>query len=314
MHEQFTLPEDAEVTPRDIAESILDSNPEVALQKERVELIQHALEIFAARCNLQDVLDELDQLDPKLGLREDFPEFNQKTQEAPLDTARLKSEFNIDFPDRYPSEVLQQMLDGDMTGKPWGIVVVAKYDSNGALEYMPQLSGLHEDLREEAAIRVVEASSPEEASELTAALVAKYGKASFGIVVAHGSEKGFTFDDVEGGRVEVDEPVDEEPEGLPEVTMNGFEEEGEEGEKSSFDIFSETLATHLEDDASVVLVSCSTGKGKNPVGKQLARVTHLSVTAPDADTNVSDLHGEVKAGGVEIRPEYNKASAQTFTG
>jgi len=256
-------------------------------------LAEKALDLFAARCTLHDA---------EAAQGEDLEGNAEGETEEPLSPAeriQLKTEFNIEYPERYPEAILREMLE-PAPGKPWGIVIVAKHDHNGAFARTPELAGLHTDLQDNVRIRIVEADSGDEAAALLDKLAARHGGASFAICMAHGSEHGFQLGSEQEGIAKAD--LGEE------APVN----EDDDKDLAGLGSLAESLERSTNPSACILLVSCSTGKGTRPVAKKLAAKAKRTTIAPDANTDGIEFNGKASGGAVTFDQEFSGAQSRTF--
>lgn len=165
---------------------------------------------------------------------------------------------------------------------PYGIIMFARSDHNGA---MYQISGaleeLHRSLHGGYQIRVMEYEGKPQFGRRLLELRKRYGserKISFALIIEHGSQyqigKLLATSELEKQRV-----------------------------RRATDFF--------EKDATLVLISCSTGKPYG-IGHGISDILGMHVIAPDKPTNVNALHVEAKEGKLKFSIEYSGAQAQEY--
>jgi len=213
-------------------------------------------------------------------------------EQAPGCTTFLEEKHNITHFARYPDTVLLDMYerrnDRDM---PWGVMIVAKADHNGAFYHQDALAELHNEFGGQFQTRIIEADTVEEALALTQALVTEYGQASYGMLCAHGHEDGFHLG--EEGTGDTEENPDLHTSHLGTMLE-----------------LSELLQTSLKEEAEICFVSCSTGKNADSIAPQVANLSERTTHAPTTDTNI-DSFGAHRAGGVlRFNPEYTEGNAR----
>jgi hypothetical protein len=286
-------------------------------EKELNAIRERALELFALRCEIQDLKEE-----PNTSLvTRTHAEY--KAEKTFINEGALKSDYNIDHPDRYPPSILKEMLDSSENSKPGGVMVVAKYDHNGAFNWTDQLFGLHADLGGRYAVRIVEAESAEVAGELLRRLGQKYGICSFGVCLAHGLEDGFMLEDTEEGEVRTEESETDvklvETEVQSEMLLDVLPQDesnkrpSEPPDRSQLHYFTEAFAQITPEGATLVLESCSTGGGSNSIGRQIAKITHRKVIAPGNVVYGVQFNAEAVGNTVMFDPKYDGATAKEFT-
>lgn len=196
---------------------------------------------------------------------------------------RLWQEFGIRDFARYPMEMLlTQDANRDKKDGPYGIIMYARSDHNGV---MYQISGtleqLHRSLHGGYQIRVMEYEGKPQFGRKLLELRKRYGsehKISFALITEHGSQyqigKLLAASELEKQRV-----------------------------RRATDFF--------EKDATLILVSCSTGKPYG-IGHGISDILGMHVIAPDEPTSVNALHAEVKEGKLKFSIEYSRAHAQEY--
>lgn len=213
---------------------------------------------------------------------------------------KLKEEYNIDHPERYPAAILSEMLQDTKDNKPWGIVIVAKHDHNGAFSQTSALENFHRDLKGQYRLRIIEAESAEVAKEFSGKLAEKNGKYSFGVLMAHGNSEGFQLNKGIGGDVQNNE----------ESASSSSDEILEDGD--SVTQFAEMLKEDSEESAHFVFLSCSTAKGNSPIAKDIAEDSERTIHAPDEDVYGADLNPSLNQGRIEMDPNFHGAENITF--
>ncbi|MBN2121918.1 hypothetical protein JW721_02585 [Candidatus Micrarchaeota archaeon] len=196
-------------------------------------------------------------------------------------TRELYNEFGIEYFARYSKKELESLYGhiGDKAdGRPLLLVMQGKYDDIGVL-YDAQMFGVRRELVEKGYYNIifVEAENEREFYEKAE----KFGEKYFGIsalmIGAHG-----TADSIRLGP------------GSSEESLLDLTDEAE----------MRALRPLFSEDLTIVLNSCSTGKGKESIGPRISRTWGATLFAPELRTRITSF--ELTGEGELIRPIYRK--------
>jgi hypothetical protein len=206
-------------------------------------------------------------------------------QKHPGITKVLMNEFGIRDFGRYPEEILiAQYEQRDNLDIPYGVVIYPYADWNNALysqydtfrRFFPKIDGKY-------ALRIVECRSLLDIGKALLTLNKRYApenttnhlgqiekntltrghKITFALIGGHGSEGSITFGN-----------------NNPSAELNKADLLSGEGIKR--------ISTLLEDDPTIILVSCLTGKEQG-IGQTMSEVYKGKVIAPNEPTNLQDI-------------------------
>ncbi len=253
--------------------------------------------------------------------------------EAPGASAFLSDYYNIEHFARYPKEVLVEMSRSRDDAGPWGLIIVAKADHNGAFYSPENLAKLKNQVGGSFKMRIVEAGTVEEAQELTAKLTRAHGRAGYCMIGGHGSSVSIQF-----GEAPATAPTGPEQELTYKLTAQkeGEDKQADSGPRprASLATLGETLDSNLEERAGIVLFSCSTAADPNkqadstpaadpdttanelpseaqPIADQLAKVAKREVYgANDSVHGVSDFNPTTDGRSVKFNPEFKGAGTR----
>ena len=203
----------------------------------------------AANAKVVESLDEyeLDSLEIVRDWQESYKESQGKAiernyrailaleEEKPGISAQLNTLFNISNFGRYPHELLVRQVERMNLNVPFGVAMYAKDDHNGAYYQAGQrVDSLHDSLEDNYDIRIFEFGSQRQAVKIFNRIKRtwKDNKISFALFGAHGSKRSMFFGKDQGRITTAD---------------------------LQHPIF-KSLRTLFENEATVVLDSCSTGK------------------------------------------------------
>ena len=169
----------------------------------------------------------------------------------------LSREFGIKNFDRYPIELLLKQYDEkDDIHTKYGIILYPEFDHGTAFtsdEDRQMMASLDEQLQDKYKIRIGEVGSRFELAKRLSILHKKYGKASFGVMGAHGAE---------------------------EMMQLGFGSERRELSVADLEgAAAERIGDYFEDGSTIILESCSTGADKG-IAEKLSSVFGKRVIAP----------------------------------
>jgi len=190
----------------------------------------------------------------------------------------LIDKYNITYGIRYSPEFLNKMYDG-IKGKqdetmPLCIVVMTKDDWNGAF-YNDR--AIYDQLSETHRVAVVEVETDTDFYKKINEIRDMHGKASLMIIGGHGNPEGIRLG--RGGTER--EYIDETDIKQEESEMTG-------------------VGSAISKGGTVILASCSTGKGRQPIAALLSKATGRRVVAPKKDSSISAINAHFSAAGAYI--------------
>ncbi len=179
---------------------------------------------------------------------------------------------------RYPQYVLNRQLEiHGKADKPYGVVVSALDDQNGALK---QPSNVYWDkqLAEHYDVRVLEAGSAPEIARRMLAMDKLYGaaqKISFAVVHAHGEHDKFYLGSIY------------------------FTQMAALSIRNRFD----SSRRFFTKNPTILMMSCSTGKEQG-IAQKLSRDLEATVIGPDGDSGLKNVSVVVSGNQIKLEPEY----------
>lgn len=210
----------------------------------------------------------------------------------------LYEEFGIRDFARYPTDLLiKQYNERNNTVLPYGVAVMPYQDYNGAFYNTKKaLGNLSSKLADTYTFRIVEAATPEEATQRLLMLRKRYGKKiDFGLLGGHGSLDSIQLGNLHSGVLNAEDLMDsvwKQKKRTPDVRFANRRPGA--------------LIRHIfQPDAPVALESCSTG-GDKGIGQKFSELG-LHIYAPSIDTSMSlfepifDENGKVK----ELNVKYS---------
>jgi len=196
----------------------------------------------------------------------------------------LYREFGIRNFERYPESILIAQFDEfEYTDKPYGVMIQATHDWNGAFGVWSNMEiweKLFKKIKERYAFRVVEARSKLEVARRLIRLKKKYGghnQISFAFIGGHGSKDSITF----GGPHRRNMLLLEDLAGRGVQRTGGF----------------------FEPHPTIVLVSCSTG-AEGGIGQKLSKTLGAKVIAPSVSTSLKSIEAILTDEGIDFKVEY----------
>lgn len=226
-------------------------------------------------------------------IRRNLARMTSLEKQAPGSTKKLNEDFGIHDFARYPIEVLlAQYRQDTYKGLPYGAVIFPRTDWNGAFYNENLLKDLYLQMGGRSLLRIAECSSKFEVGKQLAQMRKRYGKASFLILGGHGDTRSITFDEKgDGGNLHLMDIVGE---------FRGK--------------FAKRADRYLQDDASVVLMSCSTGSDYGIAMNASDALPNLTISAPNVPTAVTKIEFAMdKKGRINLSPIYSaKESRRVF--
>ncbi len=205
-------------------------------------------------------------------------------------TRVLYKEFGIRNFDRYPEAMLIAQYDEfDNTDKPYGVILQATHDWNGAFtsyDHLGTWAKLYEQIKDDYAFRVVEAKSKLEVAKRLITLDRKYGaqhKLAFAFIGGHGSKDSIMF----GGQHRRNMLLLEDLAGKGVQRTGGF----------------------FEEHPTIVLASCSTG-AEGGIGQELSRRLGAKVIAPAVPASFKSVEAIITEDGIDFKVEYGTKAGQ----
>lgn len=187
----------------------------------------------------------------------------------------LHTEFGISNFGRYPLEILWDMYSQQASTEPYGIILAAKYDHNGAfMQIRSAWEEFYMQDRGKYLVRIVEAGNRFGVARRLVQLDKKYGasqKIGFMIAVAHGNETGMRFGSDFQDRFSINDvlsPVSDR-------------------------IKADLYTPHLP----FAFISCSTGV-INGVAQAYSRKFESNAVGPDRPTNVKSIKAVMDENGI----------------
>lgn len=225
---------------------------------------------------------KLAKIEPHLG----FASIKKLEDKMPGAAKVLHQEFKISDFWRYPTEVLvDQYNNRDNTDMPYGVIIFPNADHNGAFEQNSHLiEKLYEDTKGKYLLRIMEADGKFSLARNLLFLNKKYGdkhKISFGLLGGHGSKNSIQFGQDTLSNFFSEKNI---------LSKKDFKGEGVKKIKSFF-----------EEDPSIALISCSTGKERG-IGQQISETYGAEIHAPDRPAAMIQLstsfdqNGKIKFG------------------
>lgn len=184
----------------------------------------------------------------------------------------INSKFNVDFFLRYEKDLLLYQLEAAtsslLENKLLAIAVLQKEDYNGVLyKFSKNLRKLVNKYK----ILFYEVSNEEEFYKTLKNVYEEFGKINVLIIAGHGDERGTAFSYKESEKETLDISDEKEIEKL-----KGF----------------------FDEKSSIIMFSCSTGKGNENIASLLSRTLEVTVFAPSENISnvdfIFDERGEIK--------------------
>ena len=201
------------------------------------------------------------KIEPHLG----FASVKKIEDKIPGATKVLHEQFKISDFWRYPTEVLvDQYNNKDNMDMPYGVIIFPTADHNGAFAQNAHwINKLHNDTKGKYLLRIMEAEGKFSLARNLLSLNKKYGnnhKISFGLLGGHGSKNSIQF----GSH-----------------TLNNFFSEKNLLRKKDFEGEGvKKIKSFFEENPSIALVSCSTGKEQG-IGQKISETYGADISAPD---------------------------------
>ncbi len=230
--------------------------------------------------------------------------FNNLESVIRLEAARpgivrvLHDRFGISDFARYPDNILiQQYEERDDLNRPYGVVLYPRADNSGAFYQDKEVfDKLAEQLNGRYSLRIYEAGSRLEVAKRFALANRTYGgnhKISFAVLGGHG-----TADSIQFGATDLSQALEglDQAQNLENVFENlkTLKDRLNRGKITSNDfpgspnqISSRILTEFFEENPTIILVSCSTGKVAG-IAQTMSNLG-AELIAPDADTNVRSI-------------------------
>lgn len=192
--------------------------------------------------------------------------------EIPGGVRRLLKEYGIVEFRRYPPDVLLTQLREESLQQPYGIIMLAQADHNGAFDQNKEvLQKLYEQTRGHYGLKVFEVDGVYQMARDFVALDKRYGatnKISFAVIGGHGEENTIFFGDGRSkGRFQ----------------DRTFEKEDLQGQGV------QRVAAFFEPNPNIVLISCSTGN-EEAIGQEISRTLAAEVIAPERPGSLKDIN------------------------
>ncbi len=198
----------------------------------------------------------------------------------------LYEEFGIRNFERYLDSILLAQFDEfEEVEKPYGVMIQATDDYNGAFALLPNYSiweKMFNQIKDRYSFRVVEVKTKIDVVRRLISLNRKYGehhKISFAFIGGHGSYFSIRFsgDHPRGNLVYSD------------LTDKGSGKVGD----------------FFELNPTIVMISCSTGV-EGGIGQKLSEIIGAKVIAPKVDTNLSSIDAVMHEDKIDFLVEYRK--------
>lgn len=207
-------------------------------------------------------------------------------KEKPGITKRLFERFNIRNFARYPIEVLMaQDSESQISNRPYGIILYPLADHNRAFHRVGVIKELYGQIEGRYGLIIIEAGSKLEALHFLNRVRKQCGRAKFGIIGGHGTDCAIQLGGFPGPRSFVN---------LEDILRQG----------------AQALKLVLEDDTTIILVSCKTeveGGIAQEISKQFPK---LKIIASSKPTNIKSLKVTVDEGGkLNFAVEYSTEDA-----
>jgi hypothetical protein len=193
--------------------------------------------------------------------------------ERPGSPQLLYNEYGIVNFARYPLDILINQVDLHTKQVPYGLVVNAHTDWNGALGSYPAqavLTGFHAQVKDALPIRIIEIANRRDGARKLIMLDDRFGdehKPEYVLVRAHGSPEVIEFSD----------------------SFKGFDRANSLTKEFVESLRFSRIAEILPESPVIILQSCSTGKSKG-IGQSIARsIPGSSVIAPTKNAGASNL-------------------------
>lgn len=197
----------------------------------------------------------------------------------------LYEQFGIRNFERYPISILIGQIDTfDQKDKPYGILVGATHDWNGAFGLWSNKEvwdRLYSEIGDQYDFRIVEADGKMELARRLLFLDRKYGerqKISFAFLCGHGTDDYIVFGGSHNRNL---------------IHVDDLKGKGV-GRSGGFFV----------EHPTIVLVSCSTGV-PGGIGQRLSSVLGAKVIAPDVPTNIGAVDPVISDGGMTFNVEYS---------
>lgn len=206
----------------------------------------------------------------------------------------LYEKFGIRNFERYPESVLQAQFDErDNTEKPYGVMLQATHDWNGAFGH-GSLGGsdrqiwekLFRQIKARYALRIVEAKNKVEVARRLIGLNKTYGKhhkIAFALIGGHGTKDHITL----GGTHRKNMILFEDLAGKAAQRTGGF----------------------FAPNPTIVLASCSTG-AEGGIGQELSKVLGAKVIAPKVPSGIKNIDAIISDDGIDFDVEYRSRDKQ----
>lgn len=192
--------------------------------------------------------------------------------EIPGGVRRLLKEYGIVEFRRYPLDVLLTQLREESLQQPYGVVMFAQADHNGAFDQKKEvLQKVYEQTRGHYGLKVFEVDGVYEMARDFVALDKRYGdanKISFAIIGGHGEENTIFFGDGRSKGRSQDRTLEKE-----DLQGQGVQR----------------TAAFFEPNPSIVLISCSTGQ-EGGIGQEISRTLAAEVAAPERPGSLEDIN------------------------
>ena len=225
----------------------------------------------------------------KIGPHLGFASIKKLEDKIPGATKVLHQEFKISDFWRYPTEVLvDQYKNRNNTEIPYGVIIFPIADHNGAFNQDTHLiKKLFNDTKGKYLIRIMEAEGKFSLARNLLSLDKKYGdkhKISFGLLGGHGTKNSIQFGPTTLNNLFSEKNL---------LRKKDFEGEGVKKIKSFF-----------EENPSIALVSCSTGKEKG-IGQKISEIYGAEINAPDRPAALIQLSVSFDQNGkIKFDTEY----------
>lgn len=209
--------------------------------------------------------------------------------EHPGSIERLKKEFNIEFPGRYPREILLDMLDEKHQSSAYGVVVYPKDDYNTAFHQDAfKLRKLNDQLNKDGyVIRIAEIDGGMNLLKTLLRFNKRFGKdqkISFMILGGHGRKDNIHFSNMPNGNI-----------GSKDIKGQGLKR----------------LADIFDPNATVIMQSCSTGTEKG-IAQIISQFFNVKVIAPKVSTSTEEISVIKSSDGLEFNVSYYEDDKSVF--
>lgn len=227
-------------------------------------------------------------------ISENFRRMEELEKQDPGICSFLHEKFGISHFYRYPAELLvKQHQEYENNDKPYGVIMAAKADWNGALyqtEYV--LGNVLNSLDGHYYLRVYECDGPYELTKDLAKSDKKYGqehKISFLMVMGHGTSDAITLGDaLNSGEIRITQ-----------------EEVGSQT--------ASRVGKFFVDHPTFLLDSCSTG-AEGGFAQTLSKNLDARVRAPIEPTALRDIYVSLDENGVDLIPHFSNQPAVMSVG